>query len=132
MYAKYTFGLIAIIGGIASVFANNSTQILKLTVPKVILVDIKPAMPFTFNTGVQTASGASVLSISSNDPDAKLQITPVGINLAVNSTALNCPTQATTSNITCHIGMQRIQGGKLAFNATRTGGEANIIYTIED
>lgn len=113
-----------------AVFADSDTQTITVDVPKVSLFSIEPAIPFSFEEGQTSATGNSNLSISSNDPQAKLYITPSGISLAVNSSVIACPATATTSTITCQVGIKQVQNSILAFNATRTTGEPNIVYTL--
>lgn len=109
----------------------GSTQTLNLTIPKVALVDIEPIAPLTFVGEANTASGTSSLSISSNDPQAKLEITPTGISLAVTSSSIGCPTASSSATITCTVGFKRTQNSVLAFDATRTdGADLSIAYTI--
>jgi hypothetical protein len=132
MRPRYYFGIFLIAAGSTLAFAGNTSQILKLTVPKVVLIDIDPAIPFSFTQGAKNASGNSLLSISSNDPQAKLQITPSGLNLAVTSEVLGCPTEASATTIICKVGVTRTKGAVLAFNATQIGSAPNIVYTISD
>lgn len=113
-----------------AVFAGSDSQTVTLNVPKVSLFNVEPAVPFTFEAGQTSATGNSNLSVSSNDPQAKLYITPSGINLTVTSNTIQCPTAATTSTIQCHVGILQTQNSTLAFNATRTTGEPNIVYTL--
>lgn len=120
-------GLIATIASTTAL--AGSTQTLQLTIPKVALVNIEPITSLTFAEGKNTASGTSSLSISSNDPQAKLQITPTGVNLTVTSSSIDCPTS--TSTITCTVGIKRTKNSILAFNATRTeGDDLSIAYTL--
>ncbi|MEN9425313.1 MAG: hypothetical protein RL122_2696 [Pseudomonadota bacterium] len=109
----------------------GSTQTLQLTIPKVALVNIEPITSLTFVEGKNTASGTSSLSISSNDPQTKLEIIPTGISLAVTSSSIDCPTPSSTSTITCVIGIKRTKNGILAFDTTRTEGDnLSIAYTL--
>ncbi len=73
----FVLGLIAV----STTVVAGDTQTLKLTIPKVVIAAIEPITSLTFAEGASTASGSSSLSISSNDPQAKLQITPTGVNL---------------------------------------------------
>ncbi len=122
-------GLIATIASATTL--AGSTQTLQLSVPKVALVSIEPAISLTFAEGENTTSGTSSLSISSNDPQAKLEIIPTGISLAVASSSIDCPPVSSTSTITCAVGIKRVKSGTLAFTTTRTGGDdLNIAYTL--
>lgn len=122
-------GLIATIASTTALAGN--TQTLQLTIPKVALVNIEPITSLTFAEGGNTASGTSSLSISSNDPQAKLEIIPTGISLAVTSSSIDCPTATSTSTITCTVGIKRTKNSILAFNATRTeGDDLSIAYTL--
>lgn len=126
----YVLGLIIAIFSIA-VLAGNDSQTLKLTVPKVTLVNVEPITSLAFAQGKTTLSGITALSISSNDPQAKLQITPSGISLTVTSSSIHCPATSSTSPLLCTVGVNRIQGSELAFEATRTGGDdLSIAYTL--
>lgn len=123
------FGLLLTVSTVA-VFAESDSQLIKITVPKVALVSVEPAIPFSFTGSGTTATGNSQLSISSNDENTRLQITPSGISLAVSADAIQCPEMPNTSTITCHVGIKQVKNGVLAFNATRTSGDMNIVYTL--
>lgn len=118
------FGLLLTVSTVA-VFAESDSQLIKITVPKVALVSVEPAIPFSF-----TESGTIATSIGSNDENTRLQITPSGISLAVSADAIQCPETPNTSTITCHVGIKQVKNGVLAFNATRTSGDMNIVYTL--
>lgn len=122
-------GLIATIASTTAL--AGSTQTLQLTIPKVALVNIEPITSLTFTEGENTASGTNSLSISSNDPQAKLQITPTGVSLTVTSSSIDCPTTTSTSTITCTVGIKRTKNSILAFDTTRTeGDDLSIAYTL--
>lgn len=129
----FVLGLIAV----STTVVAGDTQTLKLTIPKVVIAAIEPITSLTFAEGASTASGSSSLSISSNDPQAKLQITPTGVNLAVTSSSIACPSgsssssSSSTSTIICAIGIKRTKDSLLAFEATRTeGDDFSINYTL--
>lgn len=123
----FVLGLIAV----STTVVAGDTQTLKLTIPKVVIAAIEPITSLTFAEGASTASGSSSLSISSNDPQAKLQITPTGVNLAVTSSSIACPSDSSTSTIICAIGIKRTKDSLLAFEATRTeGDDFSINYTL--
>ena len=123
----FVLGLIAV----STTVVAGDTQTLKLTIPKVVIAAIEPITSLTFAEGASTASGSSSLSISSNDPQAKLQITPTGVNLAVTSSSIACPSGSSTSTIICAIGIKRTKDSLLAFEATRTeGDDFSINYTL--
>ncbi|QTR49005.1 hypothetical protein [Candidatus Thiothrix anitrata] len=123
------FGLLLVVATVA-VFAGSDSQPITLTVPKVALVSIEPVIPFSFAEGTSNATGNSQLSISSNDVNTKLQITPTGLNLAVSADAIQCPETPHTATITCHVGINQTKNSVLAFNATPTSGDMNIVYTL--
>lgn len=123
----FVLGLIAV----STTVVAGDTQTLKLTIPKVVIAAIEPITSLTFAEGASTASGSSSLSINSNDPQAKLQITPTGVNLAVTSSSIACPSGSSTSTIICAIGIKRTKDSLLAFEATRTeGDDFSINYTL--
>ncbi|MGB5600560.1 MAG: hypothetical protein WBM66_17690 [Thiothrix litoralis] len=124
----FVLGLIAV----STTVVAGDTQTLKLTIPKVVIAAIEPITSLTFAEGASTASGSSSLSISSNDPQAKLQITPTGVSLAVTSSSIACPSgSSSTSTIICAIGIKRTKDSLLAFEATRTeGDDFSINYTL--
>ncbi|OQX04151.1 MAG: hypothetical protein BWK73_37170 [Thiothrix lacustris] len=110
----------------------DHTQAVKITIPKVAIVDIQPKTSLTFAEGGNgTVSGSHLVSITSNDPQTKLQITPTGISLTVTSSSLDCPHDSSTSTITCTVGVNITKDSTLAFNATRTtDAPPNIAYTL--
>lgn len=128
---RFILGLIIALSNTA-VFANN-TQRLELTVPRIAILSVESTPSLVFAEGDAPLVGSSSLSISSNDPQTKLQITPSGISLMIMSSSI-CPatnTTSTTTPIICEIGINRMQNNALTFEATRNGTDApSIAYTL--
>lgn len=100
-------------------FAVDDSQSLGIYVPKVTLFNVDPPIPFRFEKGVGTATGNSKLAISSNVPEARLQIIASGATLSLTSDSIQCPPEP-GNVITCQVGIKLVRNGTLNFTATRT------------
>jgi hypothetical protein len=111
-----SFLMAASLGAISPATADS--QSLSIDIPKVTLFNVDPPVPFSFEKGADVATGSSKLAISSNVPDARLQIIASGVTLRLTSDAIQCPHQSGRI-ITCKVGVKLIRDGTLNFTATR-------------
>ncbi len=111
--------------------AASDSQSLGIYIPKVTLVSVDPPIPFDFKDNATVATGSSKLAISSNVPEAYLQIRASGVTLNLSSDTIQCP-PGSSSVITCRVGIKLVKNGTLNFTATRTNKniEPQISYTM--
>lgn len=112
-------------------FASDDSQSIGIYVPKISLFSVDPPIPFSFEKSAGVATGNSKLAISSNVPEARLQIIASGATISVTSDSIQCPPES-GNIITCKVGIKLVSNGTLNFIATRTRKdiEPNITYIM--
>ena len=130
--------------------SDSASQTLKITIPKIALVDIdKTQHAFVFTPTNNIQQHNSQVALSSNDRNARLNIQvdglPRGLTLKVGANADLCKkttmqTIQSNKSFSCLVGMNRTRNGNLTFTSSRANQQtvpdgtytASITYTLSD